>query len=258
VEWVLLTGQHSFTAPLSILGVLAAPLIAGVFPMLLLVASRAKGDRPTRCCLGWLGNPFLIASIYAVFAASLWVHGFIIWQHPAERLAALVAGAALLGMPLFLMRRGAFASRAVVELREEPLRGNEGAFAILCNGRAFAGRVRLEYPNFGAFCVSSGEAISDFSSLSRVEILLSGHAIKEVKVWVHRLTGDDDTVGIPVRLTASSETASRWFDLPRGQIVVPVGSGPVNLEIEFSRAKASPNREETERRQAPDCLLPLA
>jgi hypothetical protein len=41
---------RSFTAPLGFLGVLAAPLIGGVFPILLLVASRAKGDRPTRCC----------------------------------------------------------------------------------------------------------------------------------------------------------------------------------------------------------------
>jgi hypothetical protein len=41
---------RSFTAPSGFLGVLAAPLIGGVFPILLLVASRAKGDRPTRYC----------------------------------------------------------------------------------------------------------------------------------------------------------------------------------------------------------------
>ena len=233
VEWLLLTGQHSFTTPLSFLGVLAAPLIAGVFPVLLLLASRAKGDRPTLCYLAWLGNPFVIAVIYAVFVANLCMHGFVIWQHPVERLAALVAGVVVLALPVVLTRQGVFASRAVVELRQESLPGTAGAFAILCNGRAFAARVRFEYPEHGTFLQSSGGVISDFSLLRRVEILLSGHAIKEIKMWVHRPTGDDDTNGIPVLLTVSSEAKSRQFDLRRGQIVVPVGRGPVNLEVEF-------------------------
>jgi hypothetical protein len=84
VEWLLLTGKQSFTSPLSFLGVLAAPLIADVFPFLLLVASRAKGDRPARRYFGWLGNPAVIDGLYVLFAANLFVHGFLIWQDPVD------------------------------------------------------------------------------------------------------------------------------------------------------------------------------
>lgn len=234
VEWLLFTGQHSFTAPLSFLGVLAAPLIAGVFPILLLIASRAKGDRPTRCGLRWLKSPVLLTAIYAVFVVNLYMHGFVIWEHPIERLAALIAGVAVLAMPVVLMRHGVFAPRAVIELRQDPSPATTGAFAILCNGTAVPAKVHLEYPDHGSFHSSSGEDISDFASIRRIEFQLAGHAIREVKLWVHRLTSDGDTQGIPVQLTVKSTAKSRRFDLDRGFAVVPVDNGPFSLEVEFS------------------------
>jgi hypothetical protein len=47
-------------------------------PAYFLVANRAKGDRPVRRCLGWLGNPVIIGGLYVVFAANLLVHGVFV------------------------------------------------------------------------------------------------------------------------------------------------------------------------------------
>jgi hypothetical protein len=55
--------------------------------------------------------------IYLVFATSVFLHGLVIWPDPFRRAAALVAGAAIVGMTAAIARRGAFAPRANVELR---------------------------------------------------------------------------------------------------------------------------------------------
>ena len=234
VEWLLLTGKQSFTSPLSFLGVLAAPLIAGVFPLLLLVASRAKGDRPMRRCLGWLGNPVVVAGIYAVFAANLFVHGFFIWQGPVERFVALAIGVGVLALPIVLIRTGAFSSRTVIELRQEPNPDSEGSFAIVTSGRAVEANVRMEYAQYETFCSSSAGSIADFSSLRRIQIRLLDHA-KELKIWVHRITADGDSEGIPVRLTVASTGRTAGLELRSlaGKAVFPVADGCVDLEMEL-------------------------
>ncbi len=234
VEWLLLSGQESFCAPLSFLGVLAAPLIAGVFPLLLMVASRAKGDIPMRRCLGWLENPLVIAGIYAVFLINLLVHGLFIWQHPVERFAALVIGAGVLAVPVVLIRQGAFASRTVIELRRELLPESGGFFAIVTSGRAAEATVRIEYADYGPLCLSSTGTIPDFSSLRRLQINLPGPA-QELKIWVHRVTADGNSEGIPVRLTLASAGQIARLELrsPAGKTVFPIAPGPIDLEMEL-------------------------
>ncbi|HEX7586969.1 MAG TPA: hypothetical protein VF478_01520, partial [Anaerolineae bacterium] len=54
---LLLTGQESFAAPLSFLGTLAVPLLVGIFPVLLLAASRQKGEYVPAAFFEWLGHP---------------------------------------------------------------------------------------------------------------------------------------------------------------------------------------------------------
>jgi amino acid permease len=57
VEGLLLADRASFAGPIAFLGTIAAPVLAGIFPMLMVVASRRKGD----CALGpvWrlVGHP---------------------------------------------------------------------------------------------------------------------------------------------------------------------------------------------------------
>lgn len=44
VEWLIFTGQGSFIGPLAFQGVITLPVLAGIFPMLMLTASRRTGD----------------------------------------------------------------------------------------------------------------------------------------------------------------------------------------------------------------------
>lgn len=232
VEWLLVTGTHSFTTPLSFLGVLAAPLIAGVFPLLLLVASRAKGDRPLRWCPSWLSHPVIIVGIYAIFTANLFVHGLFIWQGPVERLAALAVGIGVLAVPVILMRQGAFASRTVIELRREAFPECGGSLTIVTSGRRTEARVRMEYARSWTFWSPAAGPIADFSSLRRVQLRLFGQ-MKELKVWAHHETADGDSEGIPIRLTVVSTGHRRAIELRSGKAVLPIVGGPVDLEIEL-------------------------
>lgn len=66
-EWLLLTETGSFATLLSIAGVLSVSLIAGVFPVLLLAASRRTGEYVPDVVYRFLGYPVFIASIYLLF-----------------------------------------------------------------------------------------------------------------------------------------------------------------------------------------------
>lgn len=82
-EWLLLTGSGSFTGLLSFIGVIVVPLLGGVFPVLLLLASRRKGERVPTAVYRFLGNPVLLAVICVLFLASILLHGLVIWSDPA-------------------------------------------------------------------------------------------------------------------------------------------------------------------------------
>jgi hypothetical protein len=170
----------------------------------------------------------------AVFAANLFVHGFFIWQGPVERFVALAIGVGVLALPIVLIRTGAFSSRTVIELRQEADPDSEGSFAIVTSGRAVEANVRMEYAQYGTFCSSSAGSIADFSSLRRIQIRLLDHA-KELKIWVHRVTADGDSEGIPVRLTVASTGRTAGLELRSlaSKAVVPIAEGCVDLEMKL-------------------------
>jgi hypothetical protein len=116
-EWLLLTGSGSFTGLLSLIGVLIVPLLSGIFPVLLLVASRRKGERVPEAVYRFLGNPLLLAVIYVLYLASIFLHGLVIWSDPLQRAIALLVGVMVVGMTLAM--RGVLARRLVVELRQD-------------------------------------------------------------------------------------------------------------------------------------------
>jgi hypothetical protein len=71
----------------------------------------------------------------ALYWASLFLHAPVTWQGAAERVCALLAGVLVLGMTIAMARCRAFATRAVVELREDPSEKEEGLFTITASGQ---------------------------------------------------------------------------------------------------------------------------
>ena len=86
-EWLLIHGDASFAGPLSFIGVVTVSVLGGIYPMLLLVASRRKGEYIPGLVFRLLGSPPVAIIIYLLFLANLVVHGLIIWHNPVERLS---------------------------------------------------------------------------------------------------------------------------------------------------------------------------
>lgn len=109
-EWLLLNGQASFSVAFSLSGVLLGSLLAGFFPVLLLFASRRKGDVVPGLSPRLVGNPVILVSVYLLYLAGVMVYGLIIWQQPVERGAAIGIGLLAIAMPVIMLRRHAFRS----------------------------------------------------------------------------------------------------------------------------------------------------
>ena len=125
-------------------GTLAAPVLGGIFPLLMLVASRRKGEMVPGIVWRWLGHPLIVGGVYLIFLASLLVHGIFIWAAPLPRLGALLMVMVVLGLPVMLIRQRAFAARTVVELRIYTQHPTSAAFTITSAGHALTTAVRLD------------------------------------------------------------------------------------------------------------------
>lgn len=92
VQWTYFTGTSSFTAPLELVGALLTPLLAGIFPVLLLVASRRQqSSLGMESRLPYLvSNQWILGSILILFTISLVLHGLVLWVNPVSQLAALI------------------------------------------------------------------------------------------------------------------------------------------------------------------------
>jgi amino acid permease len=134
-EWLVLTGSESFTGPLSFLGVIVSSLLAGMFPVLLLQASRRKGDVSPGVVYRFLGHPVLLTSIYLLSLANLLLHGLIIWEDPMPRLVALTVGGLMAGLTVLMIRRGVFGRRTVILPRADQNAYEQSTFATITAGQ---------------------------------------------------------------------------------------------------------------------------
>ena len=132
-------------------------------------------------CPGWLGNLFVIGATYVIFAASLFVHGFLIWQGPVERFAAVAIGIGVLAVPTILIdtvrslrERSSNCDARRFPNRRDPWRSST-------SGQAVEANVRMEYGHSGTVCSAPTGLIADFSSLRRVQIHFLART-KELKI----------------------------------------------------------------------------
>lgn len=240
-EGLLLTGNESFPGPLSLVGVIVVSLLAGTFPVLLLVSSRRKGDFVPGVVYRWLGHPILLIGIYSLYLTSLFLHALIIWQGSAERACALLASVLVLGTTVVMARRGAFAPRLVVELRQAPSEESKGAFAITTSGQPATAEVRLGYPEGEQrYQVATGE-VPESSSLRYAIFQIPTEQAQELKVWAHKITPEGDSEGLPALLEVQCGDETTQFDLKLtdGQALMPLTGESCRLEIMLSEPPVS-------------------
>ncbi len=249
-EWALLTGRGSFSGPLSFLGVIVVSLLGGIFPVLLLVAGRKKGEVVPGVVYRFLGHPLLTTGVFLLFLISLFLHGLVIWVDPVQRAAALGVGVLMIGATAVMARRGAFAPRVVVELREDQRRQRSqdkaGAapsemarptgsvsFAITVGGKPARADVRLGFEAGEQRLRAAAGALPTLCGLQYAIFQVPGAGARELKAWVHRITPEGNSEGLPALLIVHCDGERKEFDmkLSDGQVVLPLSDYECRLEI---------------------------
>ena len=234
VEWMLLTNRESFTGLIGIMGVLFLPLLGGIFPMLMLAASRRKGDYAPRLSFGFLGNPLVLAIVYLIYLGGIFAYGIFVWEEPVQRLMAIGVGITILIVTYLVIRQGAFAPRVVIELKVIVSDTDERAtLAVVDAGKPLAGTFKLVYANGERSVKGSEIDIPAFKQLKKLLVDFSPPSSKEMKVWIHRVTREGRSDAIPVALRIRSGDADRAIplDSKASQVIVPLTSQANTLEI---------------------------
>ena len=201
VLWLLATDRESFSEPLGYVGTLTAPLLGGVFPMLLIVASRRRGELVPGTTLGLIGHPVTAAAIGALFLCGVVLHGTLIWDQPPAQVAALAIAGGMVAVAIVAWRGGGFRPRSVIELRREPER-DLGHLGVTVAGAAGPATVELDGrpARTGPF--------ERFSRLGSARVVLPSDAPEEVAVWAHRVSPDGHSVEVPATVEIAGHDVS--------------------------------------------------
>jgi amino acid permease len=229
VELLLLLDRASFTQPLSLIGTLSVPLLGGIFPMLLLAASRRRGDRVPAAWVRALRGPVSMTVVALAFFAGLLVQGLIIWQRPVERVAAVLVGAVIIGLTWMAVKRGSFRPQAVIEIRREP--SGRGKFAVLVDGRAQVVEVTIAENGTERSLKESAGEIDRFTQLRTIAFVLPPSEARQLRVWVHGETSEGELEAIHSAVEILDEDGERQIDAPSGRAILEINGGPARLRI---------------------------
>jgi hypothetical protein len=233
VEWLLANKLESFTQVISFAGLIAAAVMAGVFPVLLLVASRRKGEHVPAFVLSFLAHPAVSGSMYLVAVGILFLHGLFIWQNAFQRGVALLVGVVILAITYTMLRKGAFARRLVIEVRQEPeaAKQGNGTFTVTDSGKlATQARVTLGYAHGEHLYQAASGAIPAFPELCSAKFQVSSTKARELSVWLHRVTAEGGSENLPALLRVSSGKDIREFHMVGASkpVVLPLDDGGKN------------------------------
>jgi hypothetical protein len=188
LEVVVYLGVDDFAGAISLGGTLTVPIITGIFPMLLVWAARRKGEYVPAGLIRLLGHRITIVTILAIYLVAVLAHVFI-WQHPIERIAALVATLIGLGLIAWVLRNGSLRPRAVVELRVDQ-RTHRTTYSVTTAGES----VVLDGP----------VPISDRHDVAATVAVPAG-AWRELRVWPHEVSASGWSTGLAAQLRVNGE-----------------------------------------------------
>ncbi|MCB0208699.1 MAG: hypothetical protein KDJ52_05200 [Anaerolineae bacterium] len=235
-EWMSWTNTGSFTGILAILGIIVDSLMTGIFPVLLLVASRRKGELVPQVVHSFLGNPLLLTGIYLLCLLNLLFHALIIWQNPLQRLLGLAIALLMLGLTIAMIRRGVFSPRMVIELRDDRSRGGKSRVYITANGQSMPVEVQLGYDGGEELLQANSGTIRTMTNLRYIQLNLPPTTARELKVLAHTITPDGTAQNWPGHLTIKGSDTRPTFDAPlaNGQVTLPITDETRRIVLNFS------------------------
>ncbi len=237
-EWMVLTDTGSFAGLLGFLGVMVHSLMSGIFPVLLLAASRRKGELVPGVSYRALGHPLVIGSIYVLFLANLALHGLVIWEDPLQRVGGVLMALLIFGVTVAMVRGGAFAPRVVVELRQDLRRDGRSYLAVTAAGHRTPVRIALTDAKGEERVADPSGDITTVAALRSAGLEVPIGDARELKVWAHMITPDGISEGLPVRVAINDGGESSEVDLTasRDQVVVPITNPVCRLELVTSES----------------------
>jgi amino acid permease len=233
IEFMLITNRGTYSGTVGFVGALKGSLLGGIFPMLMLVASRRKGEYVPGISFGLLNYTAVLIGIYLVFLASIFLHGLVIWHDLPAQLAALAVGVVALLMPIVFFHGGMFKRRAIVELRADQTLGHTSAFHIAANGKALTCDVRLKYADREKEMKASDGEIRDFAALRSATFLLPSARAQELKVWVHEINEDGVSQWLPAKVEISNGHGQTITDLIDRERILPLNGDACRVDIQF-------------------------
>jgi amino acid permease len=236
VEWLVFSGQDSFIGPLAFQGVITLPVLAGIFPMLMLTASRRKGDYVPALVWRFLGHPATVIGVYLIFLISILLHGLFIWSDPFLRLAALLAAGIVVVTTIVVIRQGVFVPRTVVEVRANQDPHKMAVFTITGIGKPLPADVHLSYQHGEQHLQAAYGEIPSFNQLRSITFHLQPTAAKELKIWLHQLTPEDFSESLPARVSIYQGQEKYDFDTTSSgeRLILLLNSEDCRIEISLA------------------------
>jgi amino acid permease len=233
VEWMLYTGQASFAGPLGLVGALVAPLLAGIFPVLLLVVTRRQGDYVPGTVWRWLGHPLVLAIIYLLFFTGLLAHGLVIWPDPLRRSIALAVCAGMLVLTWLVLRHGALTPRTVVEVRLEQTRGGRGRFQVASQGKPLVSTVEINALTRKETLQAASGEVANLVNVRSLRFHLPATQLGELKLWLHEINADGESSGLAARCLVhrAAGVEEHQITATQPEVVLPWDGAAQTIEV---------------------------
>jgi hypothetical protein len=172
--------------------------------MLLLAASRRRGEYVPKSAVRVLARPVAITGVAIVFFAAILVQGFVVWQRPGEHVLAAVAAGVMLAVIWLAWRRGSFRPRSVIEVRREA--SGAGTLTVTVNGRPADTSIRVAEDGSQRELHGSESRLDRFDAVQWASFQLHPGNTRQLKVWVHAVTPEGDSE--PIAATVALEPAA--------------------------------------------------
>ena len=238
-EGLFFAGKQSFTSVLGFAGVLGNSLVGGIFPILLLISSRRKGELLPGKVFKLLNYPWLLASIYSFSLIILLSHGLFIWSHPLARISALGVTFLSLGATLVMLLTGAFIPRTVIEFQENQGKAGQSLLTITTGGKPKTAKVSLGYTEGEQNYQTDSVALPSLDSLRYAIFQLPTRQLEELRVWVHNNDSQSDSTNLPSFLEICQDNKKMQFNLKLfgGRVLLPLMTKKCLCKLEFTVAR---------------------
>jgi amino acid permease len=233
-QGLLLTGRESFSQPLSFIGVIVVAMLAGIFPVLLVQASRRRGDIVPEVVYRVIGHPFFLITIFLLSLMGVILHGLIIWDDPLMRILALVVAAVIMGMTFNAWRRKAFVPRFIVELRDNAPTHNPAQLMLTYSGAPLATDLRLVSTKGDQQQIRAARLeIPELATLQSITVHLPLARAAEIKVLGHQISLEGNSLALPVRAKLDSGALAQQANLMEigGQVVLQLDGQASQLTL---------------------------